>query len=105
MACQFRGNETMLVDMYRISCLDEGRHTEIVDALKQVRLSFKDSPGSLGQRLLRDLEDSESMIVVSYWRDRESLSNARELHAAIDRALSVFKVRAAKNAFELIHEQ
>jgi len=95
----------MLVDMYRISCLDEGRHVEIIDALKQVQLSFKGSPGSLGQRLLKDLEDSESMIVVSYWRDRESLANARELHAAIDRALSVFKVRAATNAYELIHEQ
>jgi len=95
----------MLVVMYRISCLNGGRHTEIVDTLKQVQLSFKDSPGSLGQRLLRDLQDSESMIVVSYWRDRESLSKARELHAAIDKALSGFKVRAAKNAFELIHEQ
>jgi len=94
----------MLVDMYRISCLDEGRHVEIVDALKQVQVSFKGSPGCLGQRLLRDLEDPESLIVVSYWRDRESLTNTRDLHAAIDKALSVFKVRAAMNAYELVQE-
>ena len=75
----------MLVDMYRISILDEGRDMEIVDALKHVQLSFKGSPGSLGQRLLRDLEDPESLIVVSYWRDRESFANARQLHPQLTR--------------------
>ena len=94
----------MLVDMYRISCLDEGRHVEIIDALKQVQVSFKGSPGSLGQRLLKDLEDPESLIVVSYWRNRESLANTRDLHAAIDKTLNVFRVRTAMNAYEIVQE-
>jgi heme-degrading monooxygenase HmoA len=94
----------MLVDMHWISCLDEGTHVEIVDALKQVQLSFKGLPGCLGQRLLKDLEDPDSLILVSYWRDRENLASTRDLHAAIDKALNLFRVRAAMNAYELVQD-
>jgi heme-degrading monooxygenase HmoA len=64
----------MLVDMYRVSCLDQSVTEDIARALGPLQQGFKGADGCLGQRLLRDLEHHESFIAVSYWRDGESKS-------------------------------
>jgi heme-degrading monooxygenase HmoA len=94
----------MLVDMYKILSSETRRDSEIVGLLKKVQLNFKGSTGCLGQRLLRDLEDRESFIAVSYWRDRESLTKTKEIHAEIDRALSGIGAKTTANTYELIQE-
>jgi len=93
----------LLVDMYRISCLDVSVAIDIAGALKRIQEGFKGTHGCLEQRLLRDLEHQERFIVVSYWRDKESSASASALHAAIDEALDLLKVKATANVYEIIH--
>jgi hypothetical protein len=100
----FAGNEAMLVDMYRISGPETRSDSEIVELLRKVQLNFKGSTGCLGQRLLRDLEDRGSFIAVSYWRDRESLTKTKEIHAKIDTVLCDIRAKTTANAYELIQE-
>ena len=93
----------MLVDMYRVSCLDLSVTEDIAGALKCIQEGFKSTHGCLGQRLLRELEQGE-FIVVSYWRDKESSASASALHAAIDEALDLLKVKATANVYQIIHD-
>jgi heme-degrading monooxygenase HmoA len=94
----------MLVDMYRVSCLDQSVTEDIARALGRLQQGFKGADGCLGQRLLRDLEHHESFIVVSYWRDEESLARAGALHAAIDEALDLLRIRTAANVYDIIQD-
>lgn len=94
----------MLVDMYRVSCLDPGVTEDIAGALKRIQEGFKSTHGCLGQRLLRDLEHQERFIVVSYWRDKESSASASVLHAAIDEALDLLEAKSTANVYEIIHD-
>jgi len=94
----------MLVDMYRVMCLDVSPIEDIAGALKRIQEGFKSTHGCKGQRLLRDLEHEESFIVVSYWRDKESLANVSALHAAIDEALDRLKIKATANAYDIIQD-
>jgi heme-degrading monooxygenase HmoA len=94
----------MLVDMYRVSCLDVSATEDIAGALKRIQEGFKGTQGRLRQRLLRDLERQEKFIVVSYWRDRESLAKVSTLYAAIDEALDRLKVRTTSNAYDIIQD-
>jgi heme-degrading monooxygenase HmoA len=94
----------MFVDMYRISCLDQNVSNDVARALGRIQEGFKGTDGCLGQRLLRDIEHQESLIVVSYWRDRESLARAGALHAAIDEALDLLRVNSMPNVYEIIRD-
>jgi quinol monooxygenase YgiN len=94
----------MLVDMYRIVCLDESATEDIAGALKRIQEGFKSTRGCTGQRLLRDLEHQESYIVVSYWRDKASLASVSVLHAAIDEALDRLKITVTADAYDIIQE-
>ena len=94
----------MLVDMYRVSCLDGNATEDIAGALKRIQEGFKGTHGCLGQRLLRDLEHQENFIVVSYWRDKESLASASALHAAIDEALDLLRIKTMANVYDIIQE-
>jgi len=94
----------MLVDMYRVSCLDVSVTEDIAGALKRIQEGIKGTQGCLGQRLLRDLEHQERFIVVSYWRDKESLAKVSALHAAIDEALDRLKVKTTANAYDIIQD-
>jgi len=90
--------------MYRVSCLDLSVTEDIAGALKRIQEGFKGTQGCLGQRLLRDLEHQERFIVVSYWRDKESLASVSALHATIDEALDRLKVKATANAYGIIQD-
>jgi len=90
--------------MYRVTCLDVIATEDIAGALKRIQEGFKSTHGCMGQRLLRDLEHQDSFIVVSYWRDMESLANVSALRAAIDEALDHLKVKAAANAYDIIQD-
>ena len=90
--------------MYRVTCLDVIATEDIAGALKRIQEGFKSTHGCMGQRLLRDLEHQDSFIVVSYWRDKESLANVSALHAAINEALDHLKVKAAANAYDIIQD-
>ncbi len=92
----------MLVDMYRVSCLDLNVTEDIAGPLKRVQEGLKGTHGCLGQRLLRDLEHQERFIVVSYWRDKERSASTSALHA-IDEALDLLKAKSTANVFEIIH--
>ena len=94
----------MLADMYQIESIDPGKGNEIGHAIEKVQLEFMGSPGSLGQRLLRNLEDPGTFIAVSYWRDMESLANAIELHAAFDKPVGALSVRTARTAYKVVQE-
>ena len=94
----------MLVDMYRVSCLDVSVAIDIAGALKRIQEGFKGTRGCLGQRLLRDLEHKGRFIVVSYWRDKESSASTSALHAAIDEALDLLKAKSTANVYEIIHD-
>lgn len=56
------------------------------------------------QRLLTDLDDPESFVIVISWHDGENLASASVLHVAIDEALDRFKVKATADAYDLIQE-
>ncbi len=94
----------MLVDMYRVSCLDLSVTEDIAGALKRIQEGFKGTHGCLGQKLLRALEDKGRFIVVSYWRDKESSASASALHVAIDEALDLLKAKSTANVYEIIHD-
>jgi quinol monooxygenase YgiN len=94
----------MLVDMYRVSCLDPSVGEDIARALGRLQQGFKGTDGCLRQRLLRDLEHHESFTVVSCWRDEESLEGASPLHAAIDEALDLLRVKTTASAYDIIQD-
>ena len=94
----------MLVDMYRVSCLDQNMTEDIARALGRIQEGFKGADGCLGQRLLRDLQHRDSLIVVSYWSDTESLARASALHAAIDEALDLLRVKTIADTYEIIQD-
>ena len=94
----------MLVDMYRIENPDAGIGKEIGNVVRKVQLNFKGSPGSLGQRLLVDLQNPGNFIAVSYWLDKESLANAKELHAALDKAVGRFNVKTTMTNYLVVQE-
>jgi heme-degrading monooxygenase HmoA len=94
----------MFVDMYRISCLDQSVSDDIARALGRIQEGFKGADGCLGQRLLRDIEHQQSLMVVSHWRDRESIARAGALHSAIDEALDLLRVSTKANVYEIIQD-
>ena len=94
----------MLVDMYRVSCLDQNVSEDIARALGRIQEGFEGADGCLGQRLLRDLKHREDFIVVSYWSDKESSARASVLHAAIDEAIDLLRVKTTGNVYEIIQD-
>ena len=94
----------MFVDMYRVSCVNQRMAEDIALTLGRIQDGFRGTDGCSGQRLLRELKHHESFIVVSYWRDKESLANASVPHAAIDEALDHLEIETVANAYEIIHE-
>ena len=94
----------MLVDMYRVSCLDQNMTEDIARALGRIQEGFKGADGCLGQRLLRDLKHRDSLIVVSYWSDTKSLARASVLHAAIDEAIDLLRVKTIADTYEIIQD-
>jgi quinol monooxygenase YgiN len=98
------GDRRMLVDTYRVSCLDVSVTEDMASALKRIREGFKGAQGCLRQRLLRDLEHQEKFIIVSYWRDEESLAKVSALHAAMDEEFDRLNVRTTANAYDIIQD-
>ena len=59
----------------------------------------------LGVRLLANLNDHENYILVSYWRDRNSmLMGTVLLHEQIMKAVEGFATASRMDAYEIKHE-
>lgn len=59
----------------------------------------------LGVRLLANLNDHENYVVVSYWRDRDSmLAGTVLLHEQIMKAVEGFATTSSMDTYEIKHE-
>jgi hypothetical protein len=57
-----------------------------------------------GTEVTQGSRTSQSYIVESYWRDEESLARASALHAAIDEAPDLLRVKTTANVYDIIQD-